>query len=171
LCDQLGVPPARSDEAYKTLCRLADRRLSGEILWNQPAPHAVRTIDALGRRRIAVVVVTNSDGHAAENLRDAGICQTGPGRGAPVAGVIDSVVVGVAKPDPEIFRAALALARVAPAAAVHVGDMVSTDVVGARAAGIIPIHLDPDRRCRVSDHRHVRSLNGLWRHLAVGGPG
>jgi putative hydrolase of the HAD superfamily len=118
-----------------------------------------------------VVVVTNSNGRAAENLSDAGICQTAAGRGAIVTGVIDSGVVGAAKPDPAIFHAALAHAGVAPTATVHVGDMVSADVVGARSAGIVPIHLDPHRRCRASDHRHVRSLGGIWRHVALAAAG
>lgn len=166
LCDQLGVSAGRMHDAVGALAQLADRRRSGEILWSEPAPQAVRTIDALSRAGFAVVVVTNSDGHAAENLRDAGICQTATGRGATVTGIIDSAVVGAAKPDPAIFRSALAHAGVAPSAAVHIGDMVSADVVGAHSAGIVPIHLDPDRRCRASDHRHVRCLSGIWRHVA-----
>ena len=170
LCEQLGVPAARMAEAVGAMAELADRRRSGEILWSQPAPHAVRTIDDLRTAGIAVVVVTNSDGHAAENLRDAGICQTGPGQGAVVAGVIDSAVVGAAKPDPAIFRTALAHAGVDPTEVIHVGDLVSADVVGARSAGIVPIHLDPERRCRASDHRHIRWLNGIWRHVTTQGP-
>lgn len=144
----------------------ADRPGSGEILWSEPAPQAVRTMDALSAAGIAVVVVTNSNGHAAENLRDAGICQTGAGRGSIVAGIIDSAVVGAAKPDPAIFHTALAHAGAAPTSAVHVGDMVSADVIGAQSAGIVPIHLDPERRCRAPDHRHVRCLSGIWRHVA-----
>jgi putative hydrolase of the HAD superfamily len=165
LCGELGVPAGRMQDALGALAQFADRRHSGEILWSEPGPHALQTIEALGRAGIAVVVVTNSNGHAAENLADAGICQTTPGRGAQVAGVIDSALVGAAKPDPAIFHAALAHVRVAPTEAVHVGDMVSADVIGARSAGIVPIHLDPERRCRVSDHRHIRGLSGIWRHL------
>lgn len=165
LCDELGVPPARMRDAVGALSRLADRRLSGKILWSEPAPHALETIDALGRAGIAVVVVTNSDGHAAENLRDAGICHVTRGRGAIVAGVIDSGLVGAAKPDRAMFRAALRRVRVEPSAVVHVGDMMSTDVAGAHAAGIVPIHLDPYRRCRARDHRHIRALSGIWRHV------
>jgi putative hydrolase of the HAD superfamily len=171
LCEQLGVSAGRMQDALGALAQFADRPRSGEILWSEPAPHAVKTIDALGRAGIAVVVVTNSNGHAAENLSDAGICQTTAGRGALVAGIIDSAVVGAAKPDPAIFHAALAHAGVAPAAAVHVGDMVTADVIGAHSAGIVPIHLDPTRRCRASDHRHVRSLRGIWHHVAPALPG
>jgi putative hydrolase of the HAD superfamily len=117
---------------------------------------STRTIAALQRAGLAVIVVSNSDGHARENLHDSGF------GGMPV---IDSTVVGAAKPDVRIFEAALALAGVAPAQTVHVGDTMSTDVVGAHAAGITPIHVDPDRRCRATDHRHIRSLPGLWQHI------
>src|SRR5215467_8944834 len=44
--------------------------------------------------------------------------------------------VGVPKPNPRIFRAALGALGVEPSQAVHVGDLRATDVAGARAAGM-----------------------------------
>jgi putative hydrolase of the HAD superfamily len=165
-CRALGVPEERLQAATGALSHLADRRRSGEILWSEAAPDAKRMIAALARAGIAVLVVTNSDGHAAENLRDAAVCQTTPGPGAIVTDIVDSGLVGSAKPDPGIFHVALERAQVEPPWVVHVGDMLSTDVAGALAAGIIPIHLDPNRSCRARDHRHIRSLGGIWRHVA-----
>jgi putative hydrolase of the HAD superfamily len=179
-CSALGVPAHLLADAVGALSQLADRGQSGEILWSEAAPHSRAAVDGLTRAGIAVLVVTNSDGHAAENLRDAGICQTrtgmgtgtgaggggGAGGGARITDVIDSTLVGSAKPDPEIFRVALRRAQLDPTSVVHVGDMACTDVAGARAAGIAPIHLDPERACRARDHRHVRSLAGIWRHVA-----
>jgi putative hydrolase of the HAD superfamily len=167
LCAALEVPTGRVPDAVRALSKLADRDRSGVVLWSEPAPHAMRTIAALRRAGTQVLIVTNSDGHAAENLREAGICRTGEGGGpgAVVSAVIDSGLVGSAKPDAAIFRAALRRARTGPESAVHVGDMLSADVAGARGAGITPVHLDPDRRCRAADHRHVRSLHGIWRHV------
>jgi putative hydrolase of the HAD superfamily len=170
LCRALGIPRGRLPDAVRAISGLANRERSGAILWSEPAPHAQPTIAAFRQRGIAVLVVTNSDGHAAENLRDAEICQAGPGAGVPVTDVIDSMVVGSAKPDPEIFRIALERAQVPAEAAVHVGDMVCSDVAGARAAGITPIHLDPHRRCRAGDHRHIRAVNGIWRHVIPAQP-
>ena len=171
LCVALEVPRPRLASALGALATLADRSASGEILWSEPAPHALATITALQRAGIAVLIVTNSDGHAAENLRDAGICHAGSGErsarsGVPVAAVIDSAIVGASKPDPRIFGVALQCAGVDRAAGAHVGDMLSADIDGAARAGILAIHLDPARACRGRDHRHIRSLAGIWRHVA-----
>ena len=51
--------------------------------------------------------------------------------------------MGVEKPDPRIFRIALERAGVAATEAVYVGDLYSIDVVGARAAGLSAILMDP----------------------------
>jgi putative hydrolase of the HAD superfamily len=76
-----------------------------------------------------------------------------------------SGVLGVAKPDPRIFHAALQQAGVAAEATVHVGDHAD-DVAGARAAGITPVLLDRyDRRPHADSHR-VRSLTELVELLA-----
>ncbi len=169
LFPQLGIVPGRTAEALAAWDHLAERSRSRVVLWSEPTPGAIDMIAALQRAGLAVVIVTNSDGHAEENLAASGFA------GVPV---IDSEVVGAAKPDVRIFEAALACAgeelaalgrsrgAVKPSEVVHVGDTLSADVAGARAAGITPIHFDPLRACRARDHRHIRSLPGLWRHVA-----
>jgi putative hydrolase of the HAD superfamily len=47
------------------------------------------------------------------------------------------------KPDPGIFLKAVELAGCTPGAAAYVGDNYYADVVGARAAGLHPILIDP----------------------------
>lgn len=59
-------------------------------------------------------------------------------------GAIDSASFGVAKPDPSIFAAALALAGVEASEALHVGDDLDADVRGARAAGVEPVLIARD---------------------------
>ena len=153
----LGVSGEHVGPAVDALVALADPSRSGEILWSEAAPGALEAIDALRAGGAEVVVVTNSDGHAAGNLRDAGL----------FAGeVVDSELVGSRKPDPEIFRVALERVGGDGEHAVHVGDSIAADVAGARAVGIEAIHVDPGRACRGMDHRHVRSLAGLARHVA-----
>jgi putative hydrolase of the HAD superfamily len=53
-----------------------------------------------------------------------------------------SGVLGVAKPEPEIFRAALEQAGVTASAAIHVGDQPEIDGAAARAVGITPVLID-----------------------------
>jgi len=175
VCKALGVPVERTADAIDAISFLADRSRSGEILWSEPAPGALSTIRALRRVGVKVIVVTNSDGHAAENLRDAQICRVDQPASQPdhrfagvlVDGLIDSALVDVAKPDPRIFKFALACADVPPQATVHVGDSIREDVAGARASRIEPIHLAPERLCRDGGHRHVRSLRGLRQHITA----
>jgi len=72
--------------------------------------------------------------------------------------VIDSHVVGVAKPDPRIFELALHALKTSPAECLHVGDSVRYDVTGAQAAGMTAVHIDPLEVCRAGDHTHASSL-------------
>ena len=50
--------------------------------------------------------------------------------------VIDSTVVGVWKPDPEIFHTALSALDVSPDETIYVGDTYSHDVCGAKGVGM-----------------------------------
>ena len=59
-------------------------------------------------------------------------------------GVVTSAEVGVAKPDPRLFAAALAVAGVGPAEALHVGDSFEEDFEGALRAGLDAAWLDRD---------------------------
>ena len=85
---------------------------------------------------LRVGVISNSNGTVRALLETLGL-----GRHLDFA--IDSFEVGVEKPDPRIFALALARAGVAPHEAVYVGDLYSVDVLGARAAGVAAILLDP----------------------------
>jgi FMN phosphatase YigB (HAD superfamily) len=118
--------------------RLLDRmrRVPTQRLWSAVLPGVP---DALARARglgLSIVVVSNSDGTAEQGMVDAGLRPL-------VDAVVDSEIFGVEKPDRRIFEHALSLAGVAPAAAVHVGDLYAVDVVGAAGAGIHPVLLDP----------------------------
>lgn len=60
------------------------------------------------------------------------------------AAVIVSGEHGYAKPDPRIFRAALAALRVSPEEALYVGDSWESDVVGGLGAGLDVAWFNPD---------------------------
>ena len=74
--------------------------------------------------------------------------------------ILASSRVGCAKPHPAIFQRALAIAGIAPAQALHVGDSVYADVNGARAVGLDAVLLDHSGQ-EHSDYPVIRALNEL----------
>jgi putative hydrolase of the HAD superfamily len=131
-------------------------------LWRQQVGGSFEALQRLGRAGRRLAIVSNSDGTVEEQLRRGEICQVGEGLGVPVLAIIDSGVVGVSKPAAEIFRHAIEPLGVEAAACIYVGDTVRYDVMGARAAGIRPLHFDPYALCpQREDHAHVRRLNDL----------
>jgi HAD superfamily hydrolase (TIGR01549 family) len=78
---------------------------------------------------------------------------------------VDELVVseeaGVSKPDPRIFEIALDRLGRRADEAVMVGDSWTADVVGARAAGIIPIWFNPDRAPSPEPDAGVAELHAL----------
>ena len=91
-------------------------------------PDVLPTLRALaGRYRLGVVA--NQRSLVREALERDGV--------APFIDIwAISEEVGAEKPDPRIFRYALRAAGVDPAAAVHVGNRLDTDVRGAHQAGL-----------------------------------
>ncbi|MFQ5897384.1 MAG: HAD family hydrolase [Candidatus Methylomirabilia bacterium] len=113
--------------------------------WNQPDPEAEAVLRRLRAERVVTGVISNSNGSVRAILEELGLAPS-------LDFILDSTVVGVEKPDPRIFRLALEAAGVSSEEAVHIGDLYSVDVVGARAAGLEAILLDPggvwgDRDC------------------------
>jgi putative hydrolase of the HAD superfamily len=53
--------------------------------------------------------------------------------------ILISDAEGVSKPDPEIFRRALALLDTEPGCAAFVGDLPDVDIAGARRAGLTAV--------------------------------
>ncbi|HLQ60689.1 MAG TPA: HAD-IA family hydrolase [Candidatus Acidoferrales bacterium] len=157
LVGSLGIPAHLLEAALSGLAAF----FSQPRTWTSVIQDSIDALPALAATGVRLAVVSNSDGSVAERLAAEGILQVGPGRGVPVAAVIDSGRVGVAKPDPRIFEHALQAVGVGPQEAVHVGDSVLADVEGARAAGIRPFHLDPFAGCERDDHDHVASLRDL----------
>jgi len=80
--------------------------------------------------------------------------------------IVTSGDVGVDKPKPPIFLAALERAGVNASEAVHVGDQYKLDIIGARGVGITPILIDRyDLYSEVSDCPRIHSLTELTDYL------
>ena len=139
-----------------------------DLAWTGSIPGAVDALRRLAATGVAIAIVSNSNGTVEEQLLRTRICQVGAGEGVTVHVVLDSFVVGIEKPHPGIFERALGEIGVAPSSAVHVGDTGWADVAGARAAGVLPVHLDPHGFCPIpDDHAHVRDLDEVVAMVAT----
>ena len=133
LLDELGV----RDPAVVTALSAWRRGYNAPIgLWTEGEPEAEAALRLARARGLRTACISNSNGTVAGILEGLGLARH-------LDFVIDSSQVGVEKPDPRIFRIALERAGVAATEAVYVGDLYSIDVVGARAAGLSAILMDP----------------------------
>ena len=130
------------DAVDDTVEHLLNEFATGEV-WDRTIPGTTDAMRELAGLGVPMAIVSNADGNCEQRLRDAAICQVGPGEGVHVATILDSTVVGVAKPDPRIFDLALEVLDVAPERVIHVGDTPGADVEGALAAGVHPVLMDP----------------------------
>ena len=151
---EVGVPPELAAEAIEHL----EAEFSTAAIWRRPVPGSVDGLHELDQTGVPIGVVSNADGDVGARLRDQSLLQVGPGPGVRVATIIDSGMVGVTKPDPRIFHLALVAMDVPAERTWYVGDMPAIDVVGARAAGIRPLLIDPYGFNRGLDCDKVASL-------------
>ena len=152
-----GVPTADIAAAAETLGRTRTAPL-----WRWPIPESVEALAKLDAGGMALGVVSNAAGQIEDVLRRSGVCQVGPGRGTPMRCVVDSTVVGVAKPDPAIFdHAAVHFPDARRDRIAYVGDSVTMDIGGATAAGLHPILLDPYDDHRGAPFETITSLADL----------
>ena len=98
-------------------------------------PDSRELLDALARSGLFVGALSNWSERLEELLDGLGIAEA-------FDGFCVSAMVGAEKPEPEIFAAALAMAGVSPAEAIHAGDHPVLDYAGARDAGLRPILVD-----------------------------
>jgi len=138
----LGIPEHRLDDAVQVMVD-AVFPLPVTQVWRHVLPENVDGFRRIARAGVPVGIVSNNDGTAADQLRHFGVCQVGAGPLPGVAIVVDSQLVGVAKPDPAIFLPALQALGTEPARTLYVGDTVHADVHGATAAGMPVVQLDP----------------------------
>jgi putative hydrolase of the HAD superfamily len=92
-------------------------------------PEVPATLASLRAGGARLAVVSNWDVSLHDVLERTGLRPL-------VDAVVISAELGVAKPDPAIFRAALQRLDAPAHGALHVGDSLEHDVAGARAAGI-----------------------------------
>lgn len=111
----------------------ATEALLAAIEWRAYAEVPAVLTDLRGRG-VRLAVVSNWDAALPDVLEALGLMPF-------FEVVLASAPEGRSKPDPEIFRRALARVGVGAEDALHVGDSEEHDVLGARAAGVEPVLL------------------------------
>jgi putative hydrolase of the HAD superfamily len=136
-------------------------------LWRWTIPETRSALDELATAGVPMGVVSNASGQIeAMLLRE--ICQVGAGAHVEMRSIVDSHVVGVAKPDPRIFDFALPhFAEFERSRVAYVGDSVTMDIAASSAAGLHPILLDPFDDHVGADFERIRSVADLVAELAA----
>jgi putative hydrolase of the HAD superfamily len=129
--DALGVAVDEADAA-----RFERRRAAGMRARFRLFDDVLPCLTRLRANGLRIAAVTNASGnHQRTKLEDLGLSP-----------YIDHVAiageVGAAKPDPLIFHSACAAVDCEPHEAMHVGDRLRTDAVGARNAGLQAVWLN-----------------------------
>jgi HAD superfamily hydrolase (TIGR01549 family) len=97
-------------------------------------PDSLPAVQALAADGRTVGVISNMGTELHQMIEELGLA-------AHVSVTVSSGEVGVSKPHPAVFQAALDRAGVAADEALHVGDGYESDAMGARNAGIHPLLL------------------------------
>jgi putative hydrolase of the HAD superfamily len=123
-------------------------------LWRVVRPGTFEALEAFKSAGYKLAIVSNAEGQVESDAKRFGL--------APYFDVIvDSHIVGVAKPDPRIFRIALERLGVAAGEVIFAGDIYSIDVEGARAAAIEARLIDQHRRYNWVEHEKIRHIAEL----------
>jgi FMN phosphatase YigB (HAD superfamily) len=135
-------------------------------LWRWMIPESRLALAALVEFGVPLGVVSNASGQI-ERVLSREVCQVGAGDHVAMRCIVDSHVVGVAKPDPAIFDHALVCftefdrSRIA-----YIGDSVTMDIAAARGAGLHPILLDPYDDHAGADFERIGCVTELLAHVS-----
>lgn len=123
-------------------------------LWETVPGEVTRVLRTLRSLGFQLVVVSNANGRLRASFDRIGLSQY-------IDVLVDSHEEGVEKPDARLFQIALDRATARADATVHVGDLYHVDVVGAKAAGVRAVLLDPADLYTARDCDRIRSLREL----------
>src|SRR5262249_6453418 len=152
-----------SDRTHAALAELHEYHRA-DNLWETVPPDVPATLQRLRALGLRLVVVSNANGTLHAAFGRLGL--------SPLVDVmLDSHDEGIEKPDPRLFQLALERAGARGDTTIHVGDLYHVDVVGARAAGLRAVLLDPVGLYEEYDCPRVRTLDELADQLAAGAVG
>ncbi len=126
----LGLPREELPELSRALFARFSDPGTFELL-----PGALELLDGVRARGLRVGVISNWSTRLPRLLERLGVAER-------VDFVLCSAIERAEKPDPYLFERALELARVRPDEALHAGDDLEKDVLGARRAGLRAVLVD-----------------------------
>jgi putative hydrolase of the HAD superfamily len=121
--------------------------------WDQILPGTREALDRI-HQNFRIAVISNADGGIERVLSRCGIADC-------FESITDSGIVGVEKPRPEIFAAALNAMQARADESLYVGDVYSVDYIGARNAGMEAVLLDVAGAYRDRELPRIESLEQL----------
>ena len=110
-------------------------------------------LSRLRERGFKLCVISNANGMMERDLKNLGLLPC-------FDFVLDSALVGKAKPHPLIFEQAASRAKTTTDRMLHIGDNPAADIKGGKEAGCRTAHYDPQ-----GAYDKVRSDLGTWRNL------
>lgn len=114
-------------------------------------PDSIPTLNKLKEKGYKIGIISNAPPSTIESVKVLGLDKYADP-------ILISGIVGLTKPNPEIFKLALRLANVKAQESVHVGDVFQADIVGARNAGMEAILIDRDGTSETRNCKKVKSL-------------
>ncbi|MDR0347413.1 MAG: HAD family hydrolase [Coriobacteriales bacterium] len=129
LCELVGIP-----EIGPQVARLTFEEFLNPSNW-VPFDDVLPTLSALKERGIALGLISNWDSSLENVIAGVGISSY-------FDVTVASTVVGLYKPQPEIFRFALNEMGAHASDTMHVGDHPQADAEGAAGVGITPVLID-----------------------------
>ena len=121
-------------------------------------PDAIPTLERLKGDGYLLGLISNAPPDTVKAIESLGLPRY-------LSTIVVSGVVGVSKPNPEIFRIALREAGVNASEAAHVGDIYEADVLGAQNAGMKGLLIDRDGLQSRRDCPRMKSLSEIYAHI------
>src|SRR5258708_15045760 len=125
-------------------------------LWRVVRPGIFEALEAFKSAGYKLAIVSNAEGQVEADAKRFGLAQF-------FDVIIDSQIVGVAKPDPRSFQIALERLGGGPDEVRFAGDIYSIDVEGARAAGIEARVIERHGRYAWVEHEKIVHIKDLHR--------
>lgn len=122
--------------------------------WWRPYPEVEAVLGELRQRGYILGIISDWGVQLTAILHELGLSRY-------LDFAVVSALVGAAKPNGHVFQLALRRAQVRPEEALHVGDDYPSDILGARAAGIVPVFINRHAPLDHLDCAQVHDLTGV----------